>query len=414
MNCSSSKPAKPIATAQVEPKTTRSSPTVPKPTAKDTTTVQKSPQVAPAITKAQLPEPAPAPQVIETLPSPDTLTATALTLPTDTSSQILTLDTTRLDTTTQYVVEDTVASGKGLELVPSEPSIILEESLLFDDIFFDEGQSAMPSKTMSPYYYATLSKVLKVWKNCPDCYLRVKGHLGVSKTERQAPELDLKRAILVGKLILGLFPTNEQEEMAAQIELIGAGFSELLVANADKHQDALNRRVSIELVKGGRPSKSLAEYLQTIPQLALSTPGKKTSPKQPVVRRRPISSTQALYDNALQLFEQKRYSEAIASFQELIEINPRHSLADNAQWWIGEAYYAQGEYQKALEAFQQVFDLGDGNKSAYAQLRLGYCYFHLEQKEAARTAFQKVIACYPQASEEVIKARRMLQSFAEK
>lgn len=414
MNCGSSKPAKPIETPKAEPKVTRPTPTTPKPMVKDTTTVQQPPRIVPEIIQTKQPEPAPAPPVTAVLPSQDTSVITVSTPPIVTPLQVEVTDTAQIDTkTTLYAVTDTAAPEKSAEPLPIEPATILEVSLVFDDIFFDEGQSTAPSTALSPYYYATLGKVIKVWKNYPDCYLRLKGHIGSSKPEQQIPELDLKRALTVGKLILELFPKTEQEGIAAQIEPVGADFSEMLVPAANKCQDAFNRRVSIELIKGDLPSKTLTEYLKTTTQSYPSTPIKKATPTQPGVMH-PISSTQALYDNALKLFEQKRYPAAIASFQEVVELNPRHSLADNAQWWIGEAYYAQGDYQKALEAFQKVFGLGDGNKSAYAQLRLGYCYFHLAQKEAARTALQQVIARYPQASEEVVKARKMLQTFAEK
>ncbi|MDD5062556.1 MAG: tetratricopeptide repeat protein, partial [Candidatus Marinimicrobia bacterium] len=62
-----------------------------------------------------------------------------------------------------------------------------------------------------------------------------------------------------------------------------------------------------------------------------------------------------------------------------------------------------------MNAYQKVFELGDKNKSAYAQLRLGYCYNKLNQPDLAITAWEKVIRDYPDAVEEVTKAKKVLQ-----
>src|SRR2546422_7060560 len=37
---------------------------------------------------------------------------------------------------------------------------------------------------------------------------------------------------------------------------------------------------------------------------------------------------------------------------------PKHPLAGNAQYWIGEAYYVQHDYPQALVEFQKVLDHG--------------------------------------------------------
>jgi len=39
-------------------------------------------------------------------------------------------------------------------------------------------------------------------------------------------------------------------------------------------------------------------------------------------------------------------------FVEFIKRFPKHDLADNAQYWIGEGYYAQKKYEPALTAYQ--------------------------------------------------------------
>ena len=57
-----------------------------------------------------------------------------------------------------------------------------------------------------------------------------------------------------------------------------------------------------------------------------------------------------------------------------------------------------------------MFNLGDGNKSAYAQLRIGYCHLKLGNREKAIEEFGKVVKNYPAAREEVAKAKTVLKN----
>ncbi len=117
------------------------------------------------------------------------------------------------------------------------------------------------------------------------------------------------------------------------------------------------------------------------------------------------------YKQALDLFHNRRYREAIQLFQQLVNQNPNHPLADNAQYWIGESYFALGQYQKAIVEFEKVFLFDQSNKNDYAQYKLGLCYYLLGNKQRARAEFQKLIDRYPR-SELVAKARQYLQKIS--
>ena len=117
---------------------------------------------------------------------------------------------------------------------------------------------------------------------------------------------------------------------------------------------------------------------------------------------------EAEYKHALDLFHNRQYREAIQIFQQLVNQNPNHPLADNAQYWIGESYFALGQYRKAILAFEKVFLFDQSNKNDYAQYKLGLCYYQLGDKQRARSEFQKLIDQYPR-SPLVKKARQYLQ-----
>lgn len=101
------------------------------------------------------------------------------------------------------------------------------------------------------------------------------------------------------------------------------------------------------------------------------------------------------YQEALQAYRAKRLGEAIQKFEALLAENAKNSLADNCQYWIGEAYYDQGQYQQAILSFEKVFSYPNSNKDDSAQLKLGLCYVKLNDQTKARDEFQKLINNYP-------------------
>ena len=51
------------------------------------------------------------------------------------------------------------------------------------------------------------------------------------------------------------------------------------------------------------------------------------------------------YQDGYNLFQQRQYRDAISVFESLLASKTTHSLSDNAQYWIGEAQYALGDYR---------------------------------------------------------------------
>lgn len=89
------------------------------------------------------------------------------------------------------------------------------------------------------------------------------------------------------------------------------------------------------------------------------------------------------YQDALDDFYTRRYESAIKKFRELLRRNDQHSLADNCQYWIGEGYYAKGEYYQAVAEFQKVYGFHKSNKQDDAQLMIGIAFMRAGEKELA-------------------------------
>ncbi len=97
------------------------------------------------------------------------------------------------------------------------------------------------------------------------------------------------------------------------------------------------------------------------------------------------------YQDGFNLFQQRQYRDAISVFESLLASKTTHSLSDNAQYWIGEAQYALGDYRAAILAFEKVFTFSQSNKNDYAQFKLGQCYYHLRENERALQEFQSLL-----------------------
>jgi len=101
------------------------------------------------------------------------------------------------------------------------------------------------------------------------------------------------------------------------------------------------------------------------------------------------------YQYALDEFRARKYKEAIALFRNLIASNPKHELADNCQYWIGESYYGMGNYNQAIAEFEKVFSYPNSNKNDDAQLKLGISYVKLGDRTQARSEFDRLLSIYP-------------------
>ncbi len=286
---------------------------------------------------------------------------------------------------------------------------IIMQNISFDDIYFETGEWAMPSATFNSNYYVTLGKLVKALRTDPDIKIRISGYTDHEGSEQYNYELSQKRSVTFGKLLLDFFPPEMRTDIAQRIEINPVGSREILVESNNKIRRILNRRVSFELFYGDLKNNPYAAYIDYKPakiSRAATTPS--TSVKTSHPSSRVASIQQKLYDKATLLFSQKRYNESIDIYEEIIQINRDHSLADNAQFWIGEALYYQKRYPEALQAYQKVFGIGNRNKAASAQMRLGYCYFRMNQFDQSMAEFQKVIKNYPKATEEIRRAEILL------
>lgn len=78
------------------------------------------------------------------------------------------------------------------------------------------------------------------------------------------------------------------------------------------------------------------------------------------------------YANAIELIGQKSHSQARQKLQGLIKENPQHALSSNVLYWLGESYYAEGDYTNAMSQFaRSAKQYPDGAKRLDSLLKIG-------------------------------------------
>lgn len=132
-------------------------------------------------------------------------------------------------------------------------------------------------------------------------------------------------------------------------------------------------------------------------------------PGAPDAGTAPVSADgQALYDRGYTLYHQGRYLDAEATFQRFLQGHGDTDLADNAQYWIGEARFARGDTSGSLAAFREVVSrYPRGNKVADALLKAGQCLERLGDAESARASYREVVERFPGSAARAVAEERL-------
>lgn len=111
----------------------------------------------------------------------------------------------------------------------------------------------------------------------------------------------------------------------------------------------------------------------------------------------PAKETQE-YEAALNQFKAGKYKDAAAAFSAYVQKYPDSSLAPNAQYWLGNAWYAQRDCKRAIEAQSLVTTkYADSPKAPDAWLAIATCQQELGNPTGAKRSLESVVAKYPTA-----------------
>jgi tol-pal system protein YbgF len=108
------------------------------------------------------------------------------------------------------------------------------------------------------------------------------------------------------------------------------------------------------------------------------------------------SEEQTVYAQSFDALKAGSYSVAITGFKDFLKSYPASPLAENAQYWLGEAYYVTHDLDSASTAFRTVTQKWpNSRKTPDALLKLGYTQIDQKKVSDGRATLSEVAQKYP-------------------
>ncbi len=211
--------------------------------------------------------------------------------------------------------------------------------------------------------------------------------------------------------------SSELGNLRGQLEILNNENELLQKRQKDFYIDLDNRLQRIE--QSNTPvvpesQNSSTDPIKSIPSStsALESPSKPVSSAIPAPSGKHLIAASSIekeaYEKAYNQFKNGDYTGAISQFEVFLSNYPMTSLAPAAAYWIGNAYYALRDFQKAIDAQKKLISTyPDSNKAPDALLNIASSQQELANTHAAKATLESLIARYPH-SDAVEKAKQRL------
>jgi tol-pal system protein YbgF len=187
---------------------------------------------------------------------------------------------------------------------------------------------------------------------------------------------------------------------AHELQTLSKRQSDLYV-DLDKRVEDLNKLAKSAAQSAPAPVPSVA--------VSAAQPSASTAPQAAAkeTREDPLAESKA-YEAALNLFKAGEYEKAIAGFGDFLKTYPNSSLAANAQYWTGYAYYARKDYKNSLaQQMKLVSAYPQSPKVPDALLNIASNQMEMKDLASARKNLEEIIAKYPGTNAAAIASKRL-------
>jgi len=183
---------------------------------------------------------------------------------------------------------------------------------------------------------------------------------------------DLQRRLQIVTQIQQL--QGELRELRGALEQNSHDVEELKRRQREFYLDLDNRLINLESQPAATVSGAVQVPNQTATTATAAVAEDGLSPAELAASERDA------YQQSFDLLKAAKYDQAITSFNKFLKSYPDGEYADNARYWVGEAYYVTRDFDQALVEFNELLKLHpDSSKRADTQLKVGYIYY--EQKK---------------------------------
>ena len=115
-----------------------------------------------------------------------------------------------------------------------------------------------------------------------------------------------------------------------------------------------------------------------------------------------------LYDTAFGDYSAGQYALAITGFEQLIKTFPTATVADDAQFFIGESLTRLNRLPEAIDAYNQVIQkYPGGDQVDMAYYRRGFVEALRGDTDAARVTWEEVVKKFPESQGAQLAKQRL-------
>jgi len=202
------------------------------------------------------------------------------------------------------------------------------------------------------------------------------------------------------------------DTMSTQIQGISDNLQETLARMGKLNQQITDTQNAIQGIDAKLASSAPPPAAAAPGAGAPGTPGAAAAPSGlPPIPGAPASATSVppatapsadlLYSNGLRDLNGKKYDLATQEFGDYMKFYSTTDLASNAQFYLGEIFFAQQQYDQAIDAYGKVIEnYPKSFKLAPAHLKRALALISLGEKTSGVNELRMVVKTYPGTDEE--------------
>ena len=230
---------------------------------------------------------------------------------------------------------------------------------------------------------------------------------------RMLHEQTMRLQLQIATLDESLREFTEQLQVQAEATVRAFADQRLLVDEVAGDVRILREKIDDTNVRISSMSQEVEALRVAIPRMSMPAPLLLTDPETglpieppvesamplPTASVNPVASPRRMYDTAWADYTNAQWALAVEGFGAYLKTFPRSELADDAQFYIGQTYYADGRFQEAVRAFEEVLlTYPDGDVVPEASYKRGLALDRLGEVGRARQAFELVLTNYPEST----------------
>ena len=185
-----------------------------------------------------------------------------------------------------------------------------------------------------------------------------------------------------------------------------------MYSDFDERMQNLEKRT----VEGGKPPSAEVPEKQpaSVEAPPAAVPAEAPADKQVAVQKKEVAQAASgdekqQYQQAYEALRNGHTTQAIAEFNAILSKNPGGEYANNAQYWLGEAYRVNQETDLARKAFNGVIENYPGSaKVPDALLKLGYIEVDQKNTAKAREYLTRVTVDFPNSTAAHLASKKLL------